>query len=82
MNAADNTAMIAARDRLAPQLRGAVPVLREVPEATSDPAFDARSFMEQRRGNYAAIVTGSPSAPEVVGTNGQIRNAVSIHVAN
>jgi ABC-2 type transport system permease protein len=73
MSAADNTAMIAARERLAPQLGGAVPVLRAVPEAATDPAFDARAFMEARRGNYAAIMTGTLAAPTLVGTEGQVR---------
>lgn len=73
MSAADNAAMIAAHERLAPQLGGALPLLREVPEAAADPAFDARAFMEARRGNYAAILTGTPAAPALVGTEGQIR---------
>lgn len=73
MSADDNAAMMAARDRLAPQLGGAVPSLREVPEAASDSEFDAHAFLEARRGNYAAIVTGTPTAPQVVGTDGQIR---------
>ncbi|AWW73333.1 ABC transporter permease [Erythrobacter sp. KY5] len=73
MSESDNAAMIEARDSLAPQLGGAVPILREVPEAVADPAFDAREFMEARRGNYAAIVTGTPASPEVVGTERQLR---------
>jgi ABC-2 type transport system permease protein len=43
-----------------------------VPEAASDPDFDARAFMEARRGNYAAIMTGTLEAPTLVGTAGQI----------
>ena len=73
MNTQDNAAMLAAHDRLAPQLRGAIPDLAPVPESAGDPDFDAGAFMEQRRGNYAAIVTGTPDAPQVVGTQGQIR---------
>lgn len=73
MAADEAAALMAARDRLAPQLGGAVPVLREVTEAANDPAFDARAFMEERRGNYAAIITGTLTAPEVVGTEGQVR---------
>lgn len=73
LSGADNAAMIAARERLAPQLGGAMPSLRAVPEALSDPAFDARAFMEARRGNYAAILTGSLAAPTLVGTEGQVR---------
>jgi ABC-2 type transport system permease protein len=72
MSASDNAAMIAAGERLGPQLAYALPVLRPVPEAASDPAFDARAFMEARQGNYAAIVTGTLQAPTVVGTDGQI----------
>ena len=73
MSADDNAAMIAARERLAPQLGRALPALREVPEAAGDPAFDARAFMEARRGNYAAIMTGTPQSPALVGTQGQLR---------
>jgi ABC-2 type transport system permease protein len=73
MSAEDNAAMLAAGQRLAPQLGGALPSLREVPEAASDPAFEAQTFLEARRGNYAAIVTGTLAAPELVGTEGQLR---------
>lgn len=73
LSPADNTAIMAARERLAPQLGGALPSLRPVPEALSGPAFDARAFMEARRGNYAAILTGSLAAPTLVGTEGQLR---------
>ncbi len=73
MSAQDNAAMMDARDQLAPHLRGAVPSLREVPEAAGNADFDARAYMEARRGNYAAIVTGTPAAPEVIGTDRQAR---------
>ncbi len=72
MNPADTAKMVAAGERLAPQLPFALPVLQPVPEAAKDPAFDARAFMEARRGNYAAILTGSPQSPVLVGTEGQI----------
>ncbi len=72
MSAQDNAAMIAAREELAPQIGAAVPVLREVPEAAGDPAFDARAFLDQRRGNYAAIVTGTLAEPQLAGTQGQV----------
>lgn len=72
MSAADNAAMMEARDTLRPQLGGAMPVLREIPEAQVETNFDARAFLEQKRGNYAAIVTGTLFSPEVVGTEGQI----------
>lgn len=72
MSASDNAAMIAAGNALRPQLGGSVPALRVVPEAAGDSAFDARAFLDQRRGNYAAIVTGTLAAPQVVGTQGQV----------
>lgn len=73
MSAEDSAAMLAAHDRLAPQLSGAIPALREVPEAAGNPDFDAGEYMEARRGYFAAIVTGTPAEPRLVGTNGQIR---------
>ncbi|MEE4316087.1 MAG: ABC transporter permease [Erythrobacter sp.] len=73
MSADDNAAMIAAGKRLTPQLGGALPSLREVPEAAGDPAFDAERYMEARRGNYAAILTGTLATPQLVGTEGQVR---------
>ena len=64
--------MVAAGEPLAPQLPFALPRIQPVPEAAKDPAFDARAFMEARRGNYAAILTGTPQSPRLVGTEGQI----------
>jgi ABC-2 type transport system permease protein len=72
MSPADTAAMVAAGERLAPQLPFALPRLQPVPEAAGDPAFDAQAFMEARQGNYAAILTGSPQSPVLVGTEGQI----------
>jgi ABC-2 type transport system permease protein len=72
LSADDNAAMITAADALRPQLRGLVPELRVVDEAASDSNFDARAYMDQRRGNYAAILTGTLAAPELVGTQGQV----------
>lgn len=72
MSAEDNALMLAAHQRLAPQLRGAIPAFSEVPDAAENPDFDAQSYMEARRGHYAAIVTGTPQAPRVIGTASQI----------
>ena len=68
----DNAAMMAAADILRPQLSGMMPELRVIKEASQDSNFDARAFLDQRRGNYAAILTGSLTAPQLVGTQGQI----------
>lgn len=72
MNASDNAAMINAAERLAPELGRAIPTLREIPQAASKRDFDARDFIEARRGNYAAIVSGTLAAPILTGTEGQI----------
>lgn len=68
MSPAESAAMVSAAAGLTRQLGGAVPPLTIVLEATRDPAFDARAFLEERRGAYAVIVTGSLRAPQVVGT--------------
>ena len=72
MNAADSAAMIASAARLEPELGRAIPRMAVVPESTADPAFDARAFMEARRGNYAAILSGTLENPELIGTEGQL----------
>jgi ABC-2 type transport system permease protein len=71
MSAADNAAMIAARDGLRPQLGRAMPRLTEVSEAR-EAGFDPRRFLEARRANYAAILAGTPDAPRLVGTDAQV----------
>ena len=72
MSVEDNTAMSEAADTLRPQLGRTLPALRPVPEAQSDPDFNARDFLAARRGNYAAIVTGTLAQPKVIGTQGQV----------
>ena len=73
MSEPNATAMIAARDRLAPHLGSAAPVLRVVDEAQGNAErFDAGRFLATRQGNYAAIVTGTPANPQIVGTPSQI----------
>ena len=72
MSAEDNAAMLGASETLRPQLRGALPVLTEIEEAKNSPGFDAAAYMDERRGNHAAIVTGTLSAPKLVGTQRQI----------
>ncbi|MEO1648611.1 MAG: ABC transporter permease [Pseudomonadota bacterium] len=72
MSVEDNASMLEAAETLRPQLGRALPALTPVPEAQSDPSFNARDFLSARRGNYAAIVTGTLAQPQVVGTQGQV----------
>ena len=71
MSIPDTTAMLAAHDLLANQLGRALPRMVAVEEA-GDPDFNAKTVLEQRRGNYAAIVTGTPEAPVLTGPADQI----------
>lgn len=85
MSPADTTAMIAAGTTLSAQLGGVVPPLQPVPEAAREPAFDAREYLEARRGNFALIVTGTLAAPQVVGTAQQAerwRGVIELIAAN
>ena len=72
MSAEDNASMLAAAETLKPKLGRSMPVLVEVEAAKGDPNFNARDFMNARRANYAAIVTGSLAQPQVVGTQRQV----------
>ncbi len=72
LSADENAAMLTAAEALRPQLGGAVPDMRVIEDAAGDSNFDARAFLVQRRGNYAAILTGTLAAPQLVGTQGQV----------
>ncbi|MFN4113267.1 MAG: ABC transporter permease [Sphingomonadaceae bacterium] len=72
MSEADTARMMAANERLANDLGPVMPRMVVVPEATNDPAFDAGRLLEARKGDYAAIVTGTPTAPQLTATQEQI----------
>ena len=71
MSPADSEAMLAANDRLARQIGTSMPRFVEV-EGAGEPGFSARNTLESKRGNLAAIVGGTPSAPRITGTEGQV----------
>ncbi len=68
MEAKDVAAMKAAHAVLAPRMGGAMPELVVVRELPPGESFDAKTALEQRRGNIAAIVSGTPSEPKLAGT--------------
>ena len=70
MAEADSAAMLAAHQRLADQLGPVMPAMVPVPQALA--ALDARTLLEERKGDYAAIVTGTPRAPQLTGTEAQV----------
>ena len=72
MQAADVDAMMAAREVLAPRMGGSLPELRVVRRLERGESFDPVAALAAKRGNLAAIVTGSPAAPRLTGTAGLI----------
>lgn len=70
MDGPDNAAMLAAHERLAKELGPVLPDMVAVPGAGA--GFDPRALLEQRKGDYAAIVTGTPAAPVLTGTDVQV----------
>lgn len=73
MQAQDVDAMLAAGEALAPHLAGTAPEMVVVERLAPGQAFDARHALAVTHGNLAAIVSGSPAAPQLTGTAGQIR---------
>ncbi|NQX94422.1 MAG: ABC transporter permease, partial [Erythrobacter sp.] len=72
MSASDTAAILRAAQALRPQMGRAMPDLTEIEAARTDASFNAREYLAARRGNYAAIVTGSLEAPQIVGTQRQV----------
>lgn len=72
MSAADGWALLAARQRLEPQLGAAVPVLVVVKELAPGESFDASAAMQDRRVNLAAVVTGTLQNPVLSGPEERI----------
>lgn len=71
MNVPDTAAMLAAHGALTRQLGRTMPPMVAVDIGPEDGA--AQSILEERKGNFAAIVTGTPAAPVMTGTDDQLR---------
>ena len=65
MQSDDADRMVAARDSLANQLGRAVPKMTVKQRLKPGEPYDARAVLAQREGSLAAIVTGTPAAPEL-----------------
>ncbi len=70
MSVPDTAAMLAAHGVLAQQLGGSMPPMVAV---SMGPEDGAERILQERRGNYAAIVTGTPAAPIMTGTDDQLK---------
>jgi ABC-2 type transport system permease protein len=72
MQAADLDAMLAAHRALAPRMGSGVPDLVVVGRLRPGDSFDPARALAANRGNLAAILSGSPAAPRLTGTAGEI----------
>lgn len=72
MSAADAQALIAARERLEPQLGSAVPQLVVVKAVRPGERFDVAAAMQDKRVNLAAVVTGDLQKPVLSGPKERI----------
>jgi ABC-2 type transport system permease protein len=73
MSEPDTAAMILVSERYLTDIGPVMPSMVAVPGG-DDPGFDARETLEQKRGDYAAIVTGTLAAPTLVGPGAQVEN--------
>ena len=71
MSVPDTTAMLAAHSILAQQLGRSLPPMVAVEIGLEEGG--AKSVLEERRGNYAVIVTGTPAEPVLTGTDDQLK---------
>jgi ABC-2 type transport system permease protein len=68
MQAKDLDAMLTASEQLAPQLGPALPRIVELKRLEPGEAYDAAGILTEKKGNIAAVVTGSPAAPKLTAT--------------
>ena len=65
MEAQDVDAMLAARDELAERLGSSVPPFVVLERLDEGETFDAAGVLERREGRLAAVLSGSPEAPQL-----------------
>ena len=65
MQPADVDRILAARTALARQLGPAVPQMIALKRLEPGETFDAAAVLARREGNYGAVLTGTPAAPEL-----------------
>jgi ABC-2 type transport system permease protein len=65
MQAADVDAMLGAHQRLQARLGPSIPEILVLERLEPGESFDARAVLERREGSLAAVLTGTPAAPEL-----------------
>jgi len=73
MQAADAKAMLAARATLEPRVGAVLPEFVVVRELAAGESFDAKAALADKAANLAAVVSGTPAAPELTGPAGRIK---------
>lgn len=73
MQAADVDAILAARAHLAQTLGPTVPDMVELRRLRPGEGFDGAAVLARREGSLAAVLTGTPSAPELTATAQQLQ---------
>ena len=68
MQAEDVDRMLAAYSRLRPKLGPALPPMVELKRLEPGEIFDPRAVLSEKSGNMAAVLTGTPAAPELTAT--------------
>ena len=74
MAAADARALIAAREALLPSIGGALPEFIALRDLKPGERYDPKRALEQRQGNVAAILTGTPAALTLTGLPDQTQD--------
>jgi len=65
MKAADVDAMLGAHERLRARLGPSIPQMVVLDRLDPGESYDARAVLERREGSLAAVLTGTPAAPEL-----------------
>lgn len=72
MTASDTDAMLAAREELGMRIGGAIPPMTVLKRLAPGETYDATQVLEARKGQYAAVITGTLDAPVLTATEGQL----------
>lgn len=74
MSASDVDAMVAAQQRLSREVGETIPEMIVVRKIAPDEHFDPATAMRSNAANLAAIVSGTPNAPQLTGPTDRIEN--------
>lgn len=73
MHAADVDAVLSAHEQLRVQLGPAIPDMVVLDRLDAGESYDARATLERREGSLAAVLTGTPAAPELTAPPERLR---------